>query len=358
MRKFLAAALTILMLQSTQAGTPQQADAIRKSYEADAKAWLIKLKLAQTTDERAALFAQKPDPLAAAQRMWVAISPNLSEPWVIAPSAWLVRQISGTMVPGPDGHQVPAMQTEIFKIRDAWAQYHMQAPDLAPACLALGAMGDGKSLEMLSKIDAGHPDKKIQGVAALAESLALKKMGDQPDVMRKRLDCLRKAIIESADVMVDNVSVAKIAEDELYMIRFLTKGRVAPELTGKNSGGLPMSLSQYQGKTVVLLFWTSATSEAETIYTMVKNLRQRYAGKPFEVVGVNLDRVDVLRALQASGTVDWPNFSDPENALGSSYRVSIWPYVYILDGSRKIQYVGPMGSFVEMTVGALMEPAH
>ena len=93
------------------------------------------------------------------------------------------------------------------------------------------------------------------------------------------------------------------------------------------------------------------------LFEIIRNIAacgERFAGKPFEIVGVNRDPQASLRQLQASGMVDWPNFSDPDGKLTGEYRVGVWPLAYVLDGSRKIHYVGAMGSFVELTAAAVM----
>jgi hemerythrin-like domain-containing protein len=74
---------------------------------------------------------------------------------------------------------------------------------------------------LLEKIERGSPDRKVQGVAALGVSMILKTLGDEGDVMKRRLAMLRKAIIESSDVEIEGQTVAKLAEDELYIIRYL-----------------------------------------------------------------------------------------------------------------------------------------
>ena len=341
---------------SAHAGTPQQADGIRRSYEADFKAWVLKLHVAGSDAERKKVAEERPDATAAAKRMWAAIQPNLAEPWTVEPAAWLLKISAGLVAQGENGMAKPLMGDAAIAIRAAVEKYHLTDKNLSPMCLALVASPDPASLGLLEKIERGNPDKKVQGVAALGIAMLLKDLSDEPEVMRRRLTMLKKAIIESSDVEVNGVSVAKLAEDELYIIRFLSKGREAPDLTGSDSGGRPMKLSDYQGKTVVLLFWRSEEVGTEELCEMVKKIRTRFAAakKPFEVVGVNRDPQASLRQLQASGLVDWPNFSDPDGKLTAEYRVGVWPLAYVLDGTRKIHYTGAMGSFVELTASAVM----
>ena len=225
------------------------------------------------------------------------------------------------------------------------------------AALAAGGPEFTRSLAVLEKIQSGSPDSKTQGVAALAAAFQLKSLGDDGEIMRKRLTYLRKAIIQSSDVELGGVSVAKLSEDELYIIRFLSKGRVAPDLVGEDSAMRPLSLSANKGKIVILLFWNSNLADARRVIEITAATEAKFKGRPLVVIGVNNDPAAKLRSLQADNTVTWANFSDPENKLAKEYRVGSWPLAYVLDGERKIHYAGAPGSFVELTAEALLAEA-
>src|SRR5690606_19081812 len=107
-------------------------------------------------------------------------------------------------------------------------------------CFGIAATQDPQALALLQKIEAENPDEGVQGVAALGQAVLLRGLGDEPEVLKKRLTLLRKAIINSASLELDGVSVAKIAEDELYIILHLTKDRQAPDLNGVDAANQPM----------------------------------------------------------------------------------------------------------------------
>lgn len=172
--------------------------------------------------------------------------------------------------------------------------------------------------------------------------------------MKRRLTLLRKAIIESAHVEIDGITVAKIADDQLYVIRYLTKNRVAPDLEGVDVTGAKGKMSDYAGKVVVLLFWNSALPEYERMLEIQRNLAKKMEGKKFAIIGITNDNLASLRAMQADGVITWRNFLDPKGELARQYRVSSFPCCYVLDHERKIQYVGAPGSFVELTSDALL----
>jgi peroxiredoxin len=342
------------IVSSAWAGTPTEAEAIRRAYSKEMETWTLTVRAAATPDAQRAAWQSRPDAVVAAKKMWVCLKPSLAEEWTLEPAAWLLRLLPSLAEVKPDGTRAPVLTDAIEEIRKSVETRHLKSSKLAPICLGLVAVQDPRSLALLEKIVAANPDKKVRGVASLGIAMLLKGMGDEGEIMKRRLSMLRTAIIDSADVEVDGVSVAKLAESELYIIRYLSKGRVAPDLEGADSAARPMKLSDFHGKTVVLLFWGSAGETFGQVADMVKNMEKKFAGKPFAVVGVNNDTLAALRAMQADGRVTWKNFTDPENKLAQEYRVGTWPLAYVLDGERKIRFMGAPGSFVELTVEAVM----
>jgi len=340
-----AAALLLLAAEST--ASPAEALRIQKSWELGMERWSLEIGMAATAEARAEAFAKRPDAAAAADEMWKVIAPSLSEEWTIEPAAWFLRASAGLPYP-----------KEVEAIRKAVESHHLRSPRLIPMCMALVTTNDPRSLSVLEKITESHPDQKIQGVAALASAMILKTLGDDPELMRKRLTALRKAIVESSvegsEVEIGDTTLAKLAEDELYIIRFLTKGRIAPDLSGTDSGGRPMKLSDHQGKVILLLFWNSTMNDAERVVEITRDMEKKLAGKPFVILGVNNDTLANLREMESSGNVPWRNFSDPTQELSRQYRIGSLPLAYVLDGERKVHYAGPQGSFAELTAEALL----
>ncbi|MBB5349923.1 peroxiredoxin [Haloferula luteola] len=335
-------------------GTPQQAASVRTAYETSLEAWALKMQLAKTDAERGAL--ERPSPKVAADRMWSVIQGDLAQKWAIEPAAWFVRLAAPLKEMDEAGTVRPLYRPEIAKVEQAVASHHLQSPDLTPMCMALVAAGDQQALGMLRKIQKENPDKKVAGVAALGIAMMAKGLGDEGHVMRERLTMLRMAIIDAADVKIDRTTVADLAKEELYIIRHLSKGNVAPDLEGTDSGGRSMKLSDFGDKVVMLVFWNSKQGGEDSLLRWVSALRrdERFKGKAFEVVGVNSDPREKLRDMQSNQLVDWPNFSDPLNELGQVYRVGSWPLAYVLGPDRKIHYFGAVGTFAEVTAVAVL----
>lgn len=343
-----------LLLATGLPASPAGALSVQKSYQLAMEKWSLDMRIATTQEERVQTWAKRPDATTFARQMWAEIGPALGEEWSIEPAAWFLRVTQGLISTTENGSTAPTFAKEADAIRKAVESYHMDSLKLTPMCMALVVNQDPRSLAILEKIQASHPDKKIQGVAALAAAMQLKTIGDDGEIMKKRLTFLRKAIIQSSDIDLDGISVAKLAEDELYIIRFLTKGRVAPDLTGTDVANRPLTLSAHKGKVIVLLFWNSNVQDADRVVEITNELNRKFRGRPFVIIGVNNDPVEKLRSMQADGTVTWTNFPDPENKLAAEYRVGSWPLVYVLDHERKIHYAGAPGSFVELTAEALI----
>lgn len=347
-------AVIFLLLAPAAVASPADARSLQKKWQLTMDQWSLETRVATTPEARAKIWNARPDATPFAKQMWEIIGPSLDDEWSLEPATWFLRITSGMLTTQPNGSTSPAFAKEIDAIHKALETHHLKSPKLIPMCMALAATQDPKSLAVLEKIQSNNPDPKIQGVAALGAAMILKTLGDDANLMRKRLTCLRKAIIQSSEVDLDGTTVAKLAQDELYIIQFLSKGRVAPDLSGMDSAGLPLKLSDHKGKVMLLLFWNSTMPEAERVVHITTQTAKKFHGRPFVVIGVNNDPLEKLRALEADATVTWKNLSDPSNKLAGDYRVGAWPLVYVLDGERKIHYAGAPGSFAELTADALL----
>ena len=352
----LRAAIACLLLIPTMPleATPDLAKKIQETWELEVAKWKADAAKAVTPEQRAAVVEKRPDAAAYATRMWGAISPSLKEPWTIEPAAWFLQISHG--IKDPDK---PALlfAAQIEQTKKALLTHHARNPDprLNGMCLALTRLADPMSLSILEKIESTNPDPAIQGVAALSAALVIKGLGDDGELMRRRLTYIRKAIINSADIEIGNTSIAKLAENELYQIRFLSKGRVAPDITGMDSSGKAFQLSKQVNRVTVLIFWSSTIAEANHVIEFTNEMATKFKDKPVDIIGINHDPLARLRAMRVDGTVKWRNLSDPAKQLSNDYRIGDWPTVYVLDHKQQIHYSGGLGSFAELTADALTD---
>lgn len=354
--RFVLLALLMFTAFPCFGNSPELVNGIRQEYKSKMELWTLSMQAATTAEAQQKIWSERPDAAAYVQRMWTSLKPVVAQDWSIEPASWLLKLVCSLPAESMT-KETGMLRAEILKtIMSTVETRHLRSAKLSPMCMGLLAVGDSPALKLLERIEKESPDRKVQGVAALAVAILLQNLSDDTSNMKRRLTLIRKAIIESADVEIDGVSIAKLAEDQLYLIRYLTKGRVAPDLQGVDAAGAPLKLSDFTGKVVVLLFWNTAVNDYERVLEIHRNLVKKMAGKPFVLVGVTNDSIASLRAMQADESVTWRNFSDTKNELAKQYRVQGMPFVYVLDRERKIQYVGNPGSFVELTADALMAP--
>jgi peroxiredoxin len=338
---------------AAQAGTGATAALIEGEYRERMERWGMRLQTAIGDDAKRAVMAARPDAAEFGRRMWIEIGTSLRQEWTLRYTPWLLEnapRFAGTEKVGRMG------RTAVEEIRRVTEQMHTKNPQVGRLCLSLTAFPEPETLALVRKIEQENPDPKVQGQAAMALALLMKHLGDDPGVMKQRLTHLKSAIIKAADVPVGDTTVAKLAEEEIYVILNLSKGRTAPDVIGRDSAGKAMSLSSLRGKVVVLLFWEENMRDAKKTVNLVQKLQTAMAGKPVEVVGVNGDSLETLRDLRGKSLVTWRSISDPDERIAKQYRVTRKPWVYLIDQRGAIQYVGTPGAFLDLAVEGLVAP--
>ena len=341
--------------QPTEAATEAQAKAITSEFDQAHRLWVAEMKLAKRSGSTAVVAKKQPRASEYANRLKVLISRDLKKDWTLDYGAWLL---------GNDPTLKPESQRALL---GAVEKYHTTSPKVGRFCMATIYLNQGtempragqppirtRGINLLRTIKKNNPDTKVQGQASLALSMLLSNMGGDARVMRERIKNLKEAIIKSAEVKVGDLTVAMIAEDELYKINHLSKGRTAPDIKGVDSASRPMSLSQFRGKVVMLVFWSSWDTEAGRMLEMLRKDVIHKTGKPIVILGVNRDSLKNLRALEGDSLVTWRNFSDPNQKIPKAYRVASWPFCIVLDQQGVIRYRGNVGSFANAVANELI----
>jgi hypothetical protein len=110
---------------------------------------------------------------------------------------------------------------------------------------------------LLRNVVDKNPHHEVQGQAcyALGRLLARQsQFGANAEKLAAEAERLFERVVETYSD-VSGGTLAKGAKGELFEIRNLAIGKVAPEIEGEDMDGQAFKLSDYRGKVVVLDFW-------------------------------------------------------------------------------------------------------
>lgn len=118
-------------------------------------------------------------------------------------------------------------------------------------------------------------------------------------------------------------------------------GAPAPPFTGTMLDGKEVSLSDYQGKVLLLDFWASWCGPCRKELPFLIDLHKAYHDAGFEVVAVNID--DDVKNAQAFLTnlerkTPFPIVVDPEKQLPSLYEIGAMPTSLFVDKQGIVRY--------------------
>ena len=70
-----------------------------------------------------------------------------------------------------------------------------------------------------------------------------------------RMKLLETCVEKYGDISMGRKTIGEIAEGQLFVLKYLQIGKVAPDIEGADLDEVAFKLSDYRGKVVVLDFW-------------------------------------------------------------------------------------------------------
>jgi AhpC/TSA family len=126
----------------------------------------------------------------------------------------------------------------------------------AQACLALAHFLNNRSLRLDLVLEQPGLAKEFAELYGKEYLEGLRRQ-DRTKATGEAEDLLVRATRDSGDMKLpDGETVAEKAEPELFGIRHLIIGKVAPDIEGEDQDGVKFKLSDYRGKVVLLDFWS------------------------------------------------------------------------------------------------------
>lgn len=121
----------------------------------------------------------------------------------------------------------------------------------------------------------------------------------------------------------------------------IEKGQKAPEFTLFNSEKNKVSLTDYKGKNLVILFFPQAfTGVCTTELCSVRDNMNVYTGLNAEVVGISVDSIFTLAKFKDEQQYNFPLLSDFNKTVSQAYGAFYDEFVFEMKGvSRRAAFV-------------------
>ncbi len=127
----------------------------------------------------------------------------------------------------------------------------------------------------------------------------------------------------------------------------LTIGRPAPDFTDiVGIDDKPHGLADYaDARLVVVVFTCNHCPVAVAYEERLVALQKDYGPKGVQLVAVNVnnmpaDRLDEMKKRAKEKGFNFPYLYDSSQKIGHDYGAKVTPHVFVLDGKRKIAYMG------------------
>jgi thiol-disulfide isomerase/thioredoxin len=113
----------------------------------------------------------------------------------------------------------------------------------------------------------------------------------------------------------------------------------APALALRDLDGRLHRLEDYRGKVVLVNFWATWCEPCREEMPSLNRLRASLAGRPFEVLEVNLAESEQrIRRFMAQVPLEFPVLMDRDGAAAKAWRARLLPASFLLDPDGRIRY--------------------
>ena len=148
---------------------------------------------------------------------------------------------------------------------------------------------------------------------------------------------------------------AEMIDDNIFVVRNLVPGNVAPNIVGTDTDGVEFELEEYRGNIVAVIFTGQWCGPCRGEYPYHRFVLENYGDRQIVLLGVNSDaELETARQTKIDENLPyrtwWDGHSQPdadivaaEGPIATEWNVTGWPQIYILDEEGVIRYVGKRG---------------
>ncbi|MCK5579589.1 MAG: TlpA family protein disulfide reductase [Planctomycetes bacterium] len=135
-----------------------------------------------------------------------------------------------------------------------------------------------------------------------------------------------------------------------------TPNDTMPNFTLSDLQGNQVSLSDFQGKTVLLVFWATWCPPCRKEVPLLKELHQKYQGKEFKIVAVNTDRnVNKVKKFARDNKINYLVLHDSQQIASNLYKIRFIPSNFVIDSNGKLYTFNEKFHDAETKITELMQ---
>jgi peroxiredoxin len=117
------------------------------------------------------------------------------------------------------------------------------------------------------------------------------------------------------------------------------RGGAAPALALRDPDGRLHRLEDYRGKVVLINFWATWCEPCREEMPSMNRLRASLAGRPFEVLAVNLAESEQrIRRFLEQLPLGFPVLMDRDSAAAKAWQARLLPASFLLDPEGRVRY--------------------